>query len=81
MGSAPECSLYFEDRGLEPVHAGIFYMNGRFNLDNLTDLTDVFVNDVTLSKNELMPLSFGDHILIARLRLQFEQRYQLFVNA
>ena len=80
IGSAPECLLRFEDKELEPVHAAIVYMNGRFYLEHLTSLTDVFVNTITISKNELMPLSFGDQLLIARLRLQFEQRYQLFVN-
>lgn len=80
LGASPDCALCFEDKGLEPVHAGFVYMNGRFYLENLTELTDVFVNEVMMSKNELMPLSFGDQILIARVRLQFEQRYQLFVN-
>jgi len=81
VGSRPHCSISFADKGLEPVHAAILYLADRFYLENLSELTDVVVNDVTLSKNQLTPLSFGDRIRIARLDMKFLQRAQLFVDS
>jgi len=80
IGSVPRCSLSFADKGLEPMHAAILYLGRRFYLENLSDLTDVVVNDTTLSKDELIPLSFGDHIRIARLDMRFQQQSQLFIS-
>jgi len=81
VGSGNNCSIQFADKGLESVHAAILYLADRFYLENLTDLTDVTVNDTTISKNELMPLSFGDRIRIARLDMKFLQKYQLFIDS
>jgi len=80
IGSKPDCSLSFADRGLEPVHAAILYLADGFYLENLTELTNVFVNDFTLSKNELIPLSFDDRIRIDRMELRFQQKSQLFIE-
>ncbi|MFA5292131.1 MAG: FHA domain-containing protein [Phycisphaerae bacterium] len=81
IGSKPDCSLSFTDRGLEPVHAAILYLDEGFYLENLTELTNVFVNDFTLSKNELIPLGFGDRIRIDRMELRFQKKSQLFIDA
>ncbi|MFC1604323.1 FHA domain-containing protein [Planctomycetota bacterium] len=81
LGSDPHCSISFADKGLEPMHAAILYLGRRFYLENVSDLTDVVVNETTLSKNELIPLSFGDRIRIARLDMKFLQRLQLFIDA
>jgi predicted component of type VI protein secretion system len=80
IGSASHCSMSFSDKGLEPLHAAILYVSQRFYLENLSDLTDVVVNETALSKNELKPLSFGDRIRIARLDMRFLQKAQLFIN-
>jgi predicted component of type VI protein secretion system len=79
VGSASSCSIRIIDKGLEPIHAGILYLGRRFYLENLSKLTDV-VNDRTLSKGELMPLSFGDRIRIARLDMRILQRSQIFID-
>jgi pSer/pThr/pTyr-binding forkhead associated (FHA) protein len=81
LGSDPHCSLSFADKGLEPMHAAIIFLGRRFYLENVSDLTDVVVNETTLSKNELIPLSFGDRIRIARLDAKFLQWSQLFINS
>lgn len=81
IGSVSHCSINFADKGLEPLHAAILYLGQRYYLENLSNLTDVLVNDTTLSKNELMPLSFGDRIRIARLDMIFLQKAQLFIDA
>jgi Mg2+/Co2+ transporter CorB len=81
VGSGNDCSITVTDKGLEPVHTAIFYLTDRFYLENLTDLTDVTVNDTTVSKNELIPLSFGDRIRIARLDTKFLQKTQLFIDS
>jgi pSer/pThr/pTyr-binding forkhead associated (FHA) protein len=81
IGSVSYCSINFADKGLEPLHAAISYLGQRYYLENLSNLTDVLVNDTTLSKNELMPLSFGDRIRIARLDMIFLQKAQLFIDA
>lgn len=39
LGADPHCSLFFEDRGLEPIHVAFVYMNSRFYLENMTELT------------------------------------------
>ncbi len=80
IGSAPHCSIGFVDKGLEPIHAAILYLGRRFYLENLSDLTGVVVNDTMLSNNELVPLSFGDRIRIARLDMKFQQWSQLFID-
>ena len=80
IGSTSDCSISFSDKGLEPLHAAVLYFARRFYLENRSDLTDVVINDTTLSRGQLMPLSFGDDIRIARLRLKFVQRSQLFVD-
>ena len=80
VGSASNCSISIEDKGLEPTHAAILYLGKRFFLENLSELTDVAVNGKTLSKSQLMPLSFGDGIRIARLDMKFQQRSQLFIE-
>jgi pSer/pThr/pTyr-binding forkhead associated (FHA) protein len=80
IGSKPHCSISFADKGLEPIHAAIMYLGQRFYLENVSDLTDVVVNDTTLSKNELIPLSFGDRIRIARLEMRFSERAQLYLD-
>jgi pSer/pThr/pTyr-binding forkhead associated (FHA) protein len=81
IGSASHCSINLVDKGLEPLHAAITYLDQRYYLENLSDLTDVLVNDTMLSKNELIPLSFGDRIRIARLDMIFLQKAQLFIDA
>lgn len=81
IGSAPHCSISFANKGLEPLHAAILYHGQRFYLENLSDLTDVVVNETALSKNELEPLSFGDRIRIARLNMRLLQRLQLFLDS
>jgi len=81
IGARPSCSIRFEDKGLEPLHAAILYLGNRFYLENLSKYTDVFVNNQTLSRNELIPLSFGDKIRIAQLDVQFLQKFQLFLNS
>jgi pSer/pThr/pTyr-binding forkhead associated (FHA) protein len=81
IGSAPQSSISCTDKGLEPVHAAILHLGRRFYLENVSDLTDVVVNDTTLSKNELTPLSFGDRIRIARLDMKFLQKAQLFIDS
>ena len=80
IGSAEDCAIRVCDKGLEPLHAALVYWGGRFFLENLSTATDVTVNDRKLSGRELIPLSFGDHIRIARLDMQFTQRSQLFVD-
>ena len=80
LGCDRLCALCFPDKGLEPRHAAILYLNDRFYLENLTDLSDVVVNRRSLSKGELIPLSFGDRIRIARIEMQFVQRAQMFVD-
>lgn len=80
LGSDPHCSITFADKGLEPTHAVILYLGQRFYLENVSDLTDVVINETTLSKNELIPLNFGDRIRIARLDLKFQQCFQLFLS-
>ena len=80
IGSASHCSISFADKGLEPLHGAILYHGQRFYLENLSDLTDVAINETTLSKNELEPLSFGDRIRIARLDMRFLQKEQLFID-
>ena len=80
IGSGQGCALRVTDKGLEPEHAAIVYLCDRFYLENRSDLTDVIVNDRTLSKSELMPLSFGDRIHVGRLEMEFAQRSQLFVD-
>lgn len=80
IGSDSHASIAFDDKGLEELHAAILYFNQRFYLENLCNLADVFVGDNTVSKNELMPLSFGDQIRIARLEAEFKQKCQLFVS-
>ena len=81
IGSDGHASIVFEDKGLEPLHAAILYFNQRFYLENLCDLADVFVGDNTVSKSELIPLSFGDRIHIARLDMKFLQKSQLFIDS
>jgi len=80
IGSAPHCSVSFANKGLELIHAAILYFGRRFYLENLSDLTDVVVNETTLSRNEMVPLSFGDNIRVARLNMTFVQKSQLFVG-
>jgi len=80
IGSDSHASIAFDDRGLEELHAAILYFNQRFYLENLCNLADVFVGDNTVSKNELIPLSFGDRIRIARLDMKFLQKSQLFID-
>ena len=81
IGSDSHASIAFDDKGLEELHAAILYFNQRFYLENLCDLADVFVGDNTVSKNELIPLSFGDRIRIARLDMKFLQKSQLFIDS
>lgn len=80
IGSNPDCALCFEEKGLEPLHAKLIYLAGTYYLENLCDLTDVVVNDITLSKGQIVPLNFGDKIRIARLAMVFTQKAQLFVD-
>ncbi|MBN2590035.1 MAG: FHA domain-containing protein [Sedimentisphaerales bacterium] len=81
IGSKPHCAISFADKGLEPIHAAILYLGNRFYLENLSDLTDVVINDTTLSKNEIIPLCFGDRIRIARLDMKFQQKSQLYIDS
>jgi hypothetical protein len=80
IGSAEDCAIRAFDKGLEPIHAALVYWAGRFFLENLSAPANVTVNDRALSGRELIPLSLGDHIRIARLEMQFVQRSQLFVD-
>jgi len=80
IGSESHASIAFDDKGLEEWHAAILYFNQRFYLENLCDLADVFVGDRTVSKAELIPLSFGDRIRIARLDIKFLQWSHLYVD-
>jgi hypothetical protein len=80
LGSGQGSSICIPDKGLEAMHVVFVYINSRFYLENITDLTNVTVNETALSKNELMPLSFGDRIRIARLDLEFCQKKQLYIG-
>jgi hypothetical protein len=77
IGSARSCALRVTDRGLQPVHAAIAYLDNVFYLENLSNLTDVLVNERTLSRNELIPLNFGDRIHISRLEMEVRKCSQL----
>ena len=81
IGSAEDCAIRICDKGLEPLQAALVYWGGRFFLENLSMTTNVTVNDRKLSSRELIPLSFGDRIRIARLDMQFIERCQLFVDS
>lgn len=81
IGSGADCSISLSGKSLEPQHAGIVYYGRMFYLENLCDLTDVYVNGEMLSKGELIPLSFGDRIRIARLDIEFTQKSQLYIDS
>ena len=80
IGSAEDCVIHIRDKKLEPLHAALVYWGGRFFLENLSTQADVAVNDRILSGRELIPLTIGDRIRIARLEMEFVQRSQLFVD-
>ena len=63
-----------------PLQALLLYLSGSFYLENLTDLSNVCVNGRVLSKGELWPLCFGDRVELARLRLEFGQSKQLYLD-
>lgn len=80
IGSDRDCTWHVNDKGLEPLHAAIVYLRDRFYLDNVSGRTDVSVNGRTLLKNELIPLTFGDHIHLGHLEMEFATRSHLFVD-
>ncbi|MCU0917325.1 MAG: FHA domain-containing protein [Planctomycetes bacterium] len=80
IGCGEDCAIRICDRGLEPLQAALVHWGGRFFLENLAPAAEVKVNDRKLAGRELIPLSFGDRIQIARLDMQFVQRCQLFVD-
>ena len=79
-GSDPRCAICFSDKDLQPFHAAIVYLNDRFYLENPYEKEDVFVNDISLSKGDLIPLNIGDRIQIVRLAILFNHKYQLYLN-
>ncbi|MBN1506067.1 MAG: FHA domain-containing protein [Sedimentisphaerales bacterium] len=81
IGSDKDCVLCLTESGLEPVHAAVVYLRDRFYLENLSEPSTVTVNDRMLLQHELMPLSFGDRIRIARLEMEFAQRSQLLLGS
>jgi hypothetical protein len=80
LGSDGQCSICISDKGLEPIHAALVYLNSRFYLENLSDHSSVFVNDTVLAKGELIPLSFGDSLRIERLEMEFAQAQQIGIG-
>jgi serine/threonine protein kinase len=79
IGSGKDDALRFLDQGLKSCHAALVHLKGRFYLDNLCGAMDVKVDGQPLSRGKLMPLSFGDHIQIAGLDMEFHRKYQLYV--
>jgi len=80
IGSNQDCALCITEKGVEPVHAAVVYLRDRFYLENLSESPNVVVNERTLLKSELMPLSFGDRIRIVRLEMEFVRRSQLLLG-
>lgn len=80
IGSDKDCALCIDEKGVEPVHAAVVYLRDRFYMKSLAEIANVIVNDRTLSRNELIPLSFGDRVRIGHLEMRFAPRSQLFVD-
>ncbi len=80
IGCGEDCAIRISNKGLEPLHAALLHWGDRFFLENLSLRTDVAVNDRMLGNRELIPLSLGDCIRIARLEIQFDPRSQLYVD-
>lgn len=81
IGSGEDNALRFLDYGLKPCHAAILHFEGCFFLENLCGVMDVKIDGQFLHKDQLMPLSFGDHIQIAGLEIEFSRKHQLYIDS
>jgi serine/threonine protein kinase len=81
IGSNDDDALRFLDKELEPSHAALVYVKGSFHLENLCGTRDVKINGQSLSRGELIPLSFGDSIQIAGLDMKFRRKHQIYIDS
>jgi hypothetical protein len=81
IGSGEDDALGFLDQDLKPCHAAIVHFEGCFYLENLCGTMDVKINGQSLSRDKLLPLSFGDRIQIAGLDMEFRRKHQLYIDS
>ena len=80
IGADKDCTMQFTNHGLESIHAGIVHLNNQFYLESFSRQKNVSINDTILSQGQLMALSYGDIIQIAKLKMKFSAIRQLHIH-
>lgn len=68
IGRNDKCEIKYNNRFISDVHARLFYMNGKWNIENYDKKVGTFVNDVQIKSKE-KSLQNGDIIYILGLKI------------
>lgn len=71
IGSDPKSSICLPESSLDPMHARIFYHEGRLFLEDLGSSSGTMVQDRRLQPNEVVPLANGMMLKIAEACFEY----------